>query len=134
MKRVLLICTTKIGKTGITNVVMNYLRSFNTVEIKFDLCAINNPEQTYIDIVRNQGGNVYVIERLGKTVRYFKKLSRLSSLLKLLGLENRICSGDADVEKIVDILSAPIDYDAIDKILEKERNKSLECLRYSIER
>jgi hypothetical protein len=63
-----------------------------------------------------------------------KKLSRLSSLLKLLGLENRICSGDADVEKIVDILSAPIDYDAIDKILEKERNKSLECLRYAIER
>lgn len=77
MKRVLLICTTKIGKTGITNVVMNYLRSFNTVEIKFDLCAINNPEQTYIDIVRNQGGNVYVIERLGKTVRYFKKLTHL---------------------------------------------------------
>lgn len=77
MKRVLLICTTRIGKTGITNVVMNYLRSFNTEDIKFDLCAINNPEQAYIDIVRKQGGEVYVIERLGNTFTYFMDLIHL---------------------------------------------------------
>lgn len=74
MKRILLICTTRIGKTGVTNVVMNYLHSFNTEDIKFDLCAINNPEQSYIDLVRNLGGEVYVIERLGNAFSYFKNL------------------------------------------------------------
>ena len=63
-----------------------------------------------------------------------KKLSRLSSLLSMLHLENRICSGEDDLDKIIKLLQTPIDYDFIDKILDQERTKSLECMRYAIER
>lgn len=62
-----------------------------------------------------------------------KKLSRLSSLLKLLGLENRICSGDDNLEKIKNLLQTPIDYKNVDEILNKERKNSLACLRKAIE-
>ena len=62
-----------------------------------------------------------------------KKLSRLSSLLELLGLENRICWGEDDLEKIINLLQTPIDYKNVDEILNKERKNSLACLRKAIE-
>ena len=62
-----------------------------------------------------------------------KKLSRLSSLLNLLGLENRICSGDDSLDKIIKLLQTPIDYKTVDEILNRERNYSLESLKKAIE-
>lgn len=62
-----------------------------------------------------------------------KKLSRLSSLLKLLGLENRICGGDDSLDKIIKLLKTPIDYKAVDEILNRERKYSIGCLKKAIE-
>lgn len=62
-----------------------------------------------------------------------KKLSRLSSLLKMLGLENRICSGEDSLDKIIKLLRTPIDYKTVDEILNKERHFSLKCLKKAIE-
>lgn len=62
-----------------------------------------------------------------------KKMSRISSLLELVGLENRICSQKDDISKIVSLLQEPIDYSVVDVILEKERTKSLNLLKNAIE-
>ena len=62
-----------------------------------------------------------------------KKMSRISSLLKLVGLENRICSQTVDINKIVSILQKPIDYLVVDDILATERAKSLKLLKEAIE-
>lgn len=62
-----------------------------------------------------------------------KKMSRISSLLKLVGLENRICSSKDDQRKIITLLQEPIEYSLVDGILEKERKKSLNLLKEAIE-
>ena len=55
--------------------------------------------------------------------------TRITSILKLVGLENRIVQN----EKNIDILSDNIDFNSVNMILEKERNKSLDLLRKAID-
>lgn len=62
-----------------------------------------------------------------------KKMSRITSLLKLLDLENRICSNDDSTEKIAKLFQEPINYNAIDRTLAREREKTMYLLKEAIE-
>lgn len=63
-----------------------------------------------------------------------KKMSRLTSLLKLFNLEGRICAKSDGIDLITRIFKDPIDYSVVDKILDKERVKSLMLLKEAIEK
>lgn len=57
------------------------------------------------------------------------RVTRLRSLLQLVGLEDRIMSTDDSAESIFAKLQQPIDYDHVDVILSKEREKSWDYLK-----
>lgn len=57
------------------------------------------------------------------------RVTRLRSLLQLVGLEDRIMSTDDSAESISAKLQQPIDYDHVDVILSKEREKSWDYLK-----
>ena len=60
------------------------------------------------------------------------KLSRITSLLKLVGLENRLFTNEDSIEEIQRVLTTPIDYSKIDKILNMQRANSIDCLRKAL--
>ena len=62
-----------------------------------------------------------------------KKLSRISSLLGMLGLSGRILTSKDSLKSITDILSTPIDYVQVDKILNEQRSLSLSLMRNAID-
>ena len=51
-----------------------------------------------------------------------KKFSRIESLLKKVGLEERVVSSNEDLNNRLQHLLSPIDYQYADKVLEEERN------------
>jgi hypothetical protein len=57
------------------------------------------------------------------------RVTRLRSLLQLVGLEDRIISTDDSAESIFAKLQQPINYDHVDVILSKEREKSWDYLK-----
>ncbi len=61
------------------------------------------------------------------------KLSRITSLLKLVGLENRLFTNEDSIDEIQKVLTTPIDYVEIDKILDNQRTYSISCLRKAVE-
>ena len=60
------------------------------------------------------------------------KMSRLYSLLKLVGLEDRVFSANDNPQTIVNMLQKPINYERVDVILNEERSKSLSLLEKAI--
>ncbi len=73
---------------------------------------INNKQ--FVALVRKTEGDSYGNEE------------KLTDLLDRLGLHDRIASAPCDIPKI---LKSPIDYDAVNKIRDNERKKTLEYLR-----
>ena len=61
------------------------------------------------------------------------KLSRITSLLKLVGLESRLFTNEDGIDEIQKVLTTPIDYVKIDKILNNQRTYSIDCLRRAVE-
>lgn len=61
------------------------------------------------------------------------KVSRLRSLLSLLGLSNRICSPTTPIDKIKSLLDKKIDYIQVHKTLSTLREESLELLKKALE-
>lgn len=55
--------------------------------------------------------------------------SRFTSLLNLLGLDNRLVGSISDVEKII---ALPIDYKKVEKILEEKKEESIQFLKNSL--
>lgn len=55
---------------------------------------------------------------------------KLTSLLEDLSLKNRLLTNEADFEKI---LTAEIDYDSVDKILQRERQRTEEYLKMCLD-
>lgn len=62
-----------------------------------------------------------------------KKLSRITSLLKLVGLENRLFTNEDSIDEIQKVLMTPIDYSEIDKILNRQRANSIDYLRKALD-
>ena len=58
--------------------------------------------------------------------------SRFDSLLGMLGLENRILHSKKDVDKFQNLFE-PIDWEKVNSILEKEKEKSLKWLKEALE-
>ena len=58
--------------------------------------------------------------------------SRFDSLLGMLGLENRILRSKKDVDKFQNLFE-PIDWEKVNSILEKEKEKSLKWLKEALE-
>ena len=54
---------------------------------------------------------------------------KIGSLLKLFGLESQEIRNLADMEKVV---TTPINYNKVDKVLNLERERALEYLRQAI--
>lgn len=57
-----------------------------------------------------------------------KLVTRIKSLLSLVGLEERIIDVETPVEQIMQMMKKPIDYDKVNEILASERHKSKEYL------
>jgi len=55
--------------------------------------------------------------------------SRLLDLLHLVQLDNRVFYNLADLEKNINLVATPIDYEKVDKILEQYRDRSISYLR-----
>ena len=75
--KILLINTVPTDKNGITNVLFNYIRAMDTVEIQMDLVSINQPDEYYVKEVEKKGGQLFVLPRLNGTVSYWKSLCNL---------------------------------------------------------
>lgn len=58
-----------------------------------------------------------------------KLVTRIKSLLSLVGLEERIMNVGDPVEQIMQMMKKPIDYNKVNEILASERNKSKEYLK-----
>src|SRR5699024_2288064 len=63
---------------------------------------------------------------------YSLDTSRFDSLLVMLGLENRILRSKKDVDKFQNLFE-PIDWEKVNSILEKEKEKSLKWLKEALE-
>lgn len=61
-----------------------------------------------------------------------RKMSRITSLLGMLGLSNRICSSGDSLASIHETLLFPIDYSYVDEILNNKRALSFQLLRNAI--
>lgn len=57
------------------------------------------------------------------------KMERMESLLRLTGLDNRMAT---DIEEFRKLLIKPIDYSIVNRILDTERNKSIEWMKSNI--
>ena len=62
-----------------------------------------------------------------------KRITRITSLLKPLGLDYRIVSNDVSAEKMEEIIKIPIDYISVGDLLESSRTKSWELLKHALE-
>lgn len=60
------------------------------------------------------------------------KISRLRSLLDLLGLSERICNSQTSLEDIIGLLNKPIDYNHVSGILSVLRDESLSLLKNTL--
>ncbi len=61
-----------------------------------------------------------------------KLLTRIGSLLSMVGLENRICSYSDDIDKVLALLKSNIDYNMVFDILEKARLDSISFIKKSL--
>ena len=61
-----------------------------------------------------------------------KNVNRITTILRLLGLVDRICTNENTIEEIEIMLNKPINYNEVDVLLQTERHKSLELLREAI--
>lgn len=62
-----------------------------------------------------------------------EKLSRITSLLKLVGLENRLFTKEDNMDEIQRVLTVPIDYTEVDRILNRQRAESIDYLRKALD-
>ena len=49
-----------------------------------------------------------------------------------MGLENRLFTNEDSIEEIQRVLTTPIDYSKIDRILNMQRANSIDCLRKAL--
>ena len=76
--KVLIVNSVPTRKSGITNVIFNYLSALDITGLTIDILAINNPDESYFQKVREKGGSLYVLPRNSKTIcQYFWGLIRL---------------------------------------------------------
>lgn len=66
-------------------------------------------------------------------VGYKNKMSRITSLLGMLGLSDRILSKDDSTDVMVKMMLTPIDYTHVDEELDRQRLKSMTYLREELE-
>ena len=50
----------------------------------------------------------------------------------MVGLENRLFTNEDSIEEIQRVLTTPIDYSKIDRILNMQRANSIDCLRKAV--
>lgn len=78
--KILVVNTNLTDKNGVAGVIFNYLQAINKDGLQMDLVSINHPSQQYIDIVENNGGHLFVIERsMSGIFKYWLKLRKLIS-------------------------------------------------------
>ena len=78
MMKVLMINTVPMERNGITNVLCNVIENIDHRDIIIDCVAINTPDVKYKNLLKQNGGEIYVIpNRLSKPHVYVKKLSEL---------------------------------------------------------
>lgn len=63
-----------------------------------------------------------------------KKLSRITSLLGLVNLSERIVSDTDSIVSIQKLLVKPINYSEVDRVINEQRVRSMNLLKYSIEK
>jgi hypothetical protein len=61
-----------------------------------------------------------------------RKMSRITSLLGMIGLADRIFSNNDSLKSITEKLSSPIDFSYVDEVLNNQRALSFELLNSAI--
>lgn len=80
---------------------------------------------TVLSILYNKNFVVYVGDK--------KLVTRITSLLEMCGLTDRIVDGSIKYDQLLCIIKKPIDYIKVNKILSEQRQKSLLLLKQAIE-
>lgn len=76
--KLLIINTVPTEKNGITNVIFNYLSAIDCEGLVIDILSLNQPNQKYVDMVKQKGGKMYVLPRSKDHItRYWKELRKL---------------------------------------------------------
>lgn len=77
--KILVVNTVPTERNGITNVILNLLKSFESKDCSIDLVAINNPSTSIINLVASRYGKVFTIPRnIKNPLKYICRLSRLA--------------------------------------------------------
>lgn len=77
-KKVLIIMTTSLGKTGISSMVLNYYKFFNKKNIKYEFVVWNDVDISILNEITKYGGVVHKLPyRLKSPVKYVRALHNL---------------------------------------------------------
>lgn len=77
-KKVLIIMTTPLGKTGISSMVLNYFKFFKHQDIKYEFVVWNDVDSNILNEINEKGGLVHKLpHRLNSPIKYSKYLYSL---------------------------------------------------------
>lgn len=78
--KILIVNTNPTQREGMTNVIFNLLENINVPDLKFGYVSINNPDQSFVEKLRNLHCQLHVIPRRLKSIHlYFLALSKIAS-------------------------------------------------------
>lgn len=77
MIKVLTIMTTKIGTSGISEIVLRYYKYVNKENIKIDFIVPNEPSKDIIELFKKNNTSYYVIKGRKKIFKYYKELKKI---------------------------------------------------------
>lgn len=102
----------------------------NNLQVDMWLSALRTAEYVITDSFHGTVFSILFHKKFIVVANEYRGLTRLQSLLKMFGLENRLIMSFSDF-KISDLL-AEIDYESVDTILNQEREKSFSFLRKNL--
>lgn len=119
-------------KTGKKLISLGYWQTFcddyvlaSPLEV---LAYIRNADYVITDTFHGTVFSIVTKKKFGTIIRTSNS-QKIGSLLKLFGLESREIRNLADIEKVV---TGPINFEEVDKVLDLERKHALEYLRQAI--
>lgn len=78
---ILIIMTTRFGKTGITNAILAFYKGLNKDNLKIDFVLPNEPPVEFTNQVLSNGGKIFILStRLSNVIKYSRHLSNIMKL------------------------------------------------------
>lgn len=115
-------------KRGLKTVSIGNFQKWTDLKIEanpFELLGyIKNADYVITDTFHGTIFSIILHKKFTTIIRNSNK-QKLTALLEMFALENRILNKLSDIEKIIDL---PIDYDYVDKVRKRERKRAIKYL------